>query len=156
MAGGSTGKSDGDGGGFALKPWELHGEGREFEKLGRELGKAVGALEKDLAALGAPWGADQPGSAFAAVYGPAHGELLGGLKALAGQVGKVGAGLHTMAERTTDTDTTTADGFGGNVGPAGDAPGAVARPAVYQGPPATAGTGATPGAAPAVPRSMSV
>ncbi|MFE3874597.1 hypothetical protein ACFXPX_09370 [Kitasatospora sp. NPDC059146] len=156
MAGGSTGESDGDGTGFALKPWELHGEGREFEKLGRELGKAVGTLEKDLAALGAPWGADQPGSAFAAVYGPAHGELLGGLRALAGQVGQVGAGLHTMAERTTDTDTSTADGFGANTGPAAAGPGAVARPAVYQGPPTASGTGATPGAAPAVPQDMSV
>ncbi|MBD0688779.1 hypothetical protein [Streptomyces sp. CBMA123] len=153
MADGSTGKSDGDGGSFALKPWELHGEGREFEKLGRELGKAVGTLEKDLAALGTPWGTDQPGSAFAAVYGPAHGELLGGLKALAGQVGGVGTGLHTMAERTTDTDTSTADGFGGGPRPA---TGPAARPAVYAVPAATSGPGATPGAAPAVPTDMSV
>ncbi|MFD5463991.1 hypothetical protein ACFWIQ_14410 [Kitasatospora sp. NPDC127059] len=170
MAGGSTGKTDGDGGSFALKPWELHGEGREFEKLGRELGKAVGTLEKDLAALGTPWGADQPGSAFAAVYGPARGELLGGLTALADQVGGVGAGLHTMAERTTDTDTSTADGFGGTPGSSGPSgqTGQVARPAVYSGaavhpgsavyaePAVNTEPGATPGAAPAVPQDMSV
>ncbi|MGW2375068.1 MULTISPECIES: hypothetical protein [Kitasatospora] len=150
MAGGSTGTSDGGSGGFVLKPWELHGEGREFEKLGRELGKAVGTLDKGLAALGTPWGTDQPGSAFAAVYGPAHGELLGGLRALAGQVGQVGAGLHAMAERTTDTDTSTADGFGGQPDPSAGPAGPVARPAVYSG------SGATPGAAPAVPQDMSV
>ena len=150
MAGGSTGAADGESGGFVLKPWELHGEGREFEKLGRELGKALSTLEQGLAALGAPWGADQPGNALAAVYGPAHGELLGGLRALAGQVGQVGAGLHTMAERTADTDTSTADGFGGTPAPTAGTPGAVARPAVYSG------TGATPGAAPAVPQDMSV
>ncbi|MFJ9775317.1 hypothetical protein ACIRVF_29385 [Kitasatospora sp. NPDC101157] len=150
MAGGSTGASDGGSGGFVLKPWELHGEAREFEKLGRELGKAVGALEKGLAELGTPWGTDQPGSAFAAVYGPAHGELIGGLRALAGQVGQVGAGLHTMAERTTDTDTSTADGFGASPAPTAGTPASVARPAVYPG------TGATPGAAPAVPQDMSV
>ncbi|MFJ8470465.1 hypothetical protein [Kitasatospora sp. NPDC094011] len=139
MADGSTGASDHDGAGFVLKPWELHGEGREFEKLGRELGKAVGALEKDLAVLGTPWGADRPGGAFAAVYGPARGELLGGLRALAGQLGGVGAGLHTMAERTTDTDTTTADGFGGTAGAA-----------------TSSGAVATPGVVPAVPKDMSV
>ncbi|MFI9360580.1 hypothetical protein ACIG5E_05900 [Kitasatospora sp. NPDC053057] len=155
MAGGSTGTSDGGSGAFVIKPWELHGEGREFEKLGRELGKAVSTLEKGLAVLGAPWGTDQPGGAFAAVYGPAHGELMGGLRALAGQVGQVGAGLHTMAARTTDTDTSTADGFGGSPDPSTGAPvagppGSVARPAVYSG------SGATPGAAPAVPQDMSV
>ncbi|MFH9352710.1 hypothetical protein [Kitasatospora sp. NPDC017646] len=150
MAGGSTGTSDGGSGAFVIKPWELHGEGREFEKLGRELGKAVSTLEKGLGALGTPWGADQPGGAFAAVYGPAHGELLGGLRALAGQVGQVGTGLHTMAERTTDTDTSTADGFGGSPGSVTGTPGSVARPAVYSG------SGATPGAAPAVPQDMSV
>lgn len=151
MAGGSTGASDRAGGGFVLKPWELHGEGREFEKLGGELTKAVAALEQDLAALGTPWGTDAPGSGFAAVYGPAHGELVGGLRGLAGQVGKVGAGLHTIAERTTDTDTSAAGGFGAAVeGGTGVGPGAPAVSAVYST------TGATPGAAPAVPKDMSV
>ncbi len=162
MAGGSTGASDRAGGEFVLKPWELHGEGREFEKLGGELAKAVTALERDLTALGAPWGADQPGSGFAAVYGPAHGELVGGLRGLAGRVGKVGAGLHAMAERTTDTDTSAATGFGAGSGigtgagigtgsGAGVGPeGAPVTPAVYR----TAG--ATPGTATAVPKDMSV
>ncbi|MGW3040688.1 hypothetical protein ACWC9T_11725 [Kitasatospora sp. NPDC001159] len=149
MAGGSTGKSDGGSGGFVIKPWELRGEGREFEKIGRELGKAADALEEGLTALGTPWGADKAGSAFAAVYGPAHGELLGGLKGLAGGVGRVGAGLHAMAERTTDTDTSTADGFGGKARPAVNPPGV--SPAVYS----VAGS-ATPGAAPVVPKDMSV
>ncbi|MBV2154598.1 hypothetical protein [Kitasatospora sp. SUK 42] len=162
MAGGSTGTSDGGSGAFVIKPWELHGEGREFEKIGRELGKAVGALEKGLAALGTPWGADQPGSAFAAVYGPSHGELVGGLRGLAGQVGQVGAGLHAMAERTTDTDTSAASGFGGFAGTTGPGasptgPGAspiaspAASPAVH-----TQDAGATPEVAPVVPKDMSV
>ncbi|MEU9042320.1 MULTISPECIES: hypothetical protein [unclassified Kitasatospora] len=155
MAGGSTGASDRAGGAFVLKPWELHGEGREFEKIGGELTKAVAALERDLAALGAPWGTDTPGSGFATVYGPAHGELVGGLRGLAGRVGKVGTGLHAMAERTTDTDTSAASGFGGGVGGGaegvtGPGPGAAAVSAVYST------TGATPGAAPAVPKDMSV
>ncbi|GAB7182400.1 hypothetical protein ATKI12_2231 [Kitasatospora sp. Ki12] len=152
MAGGSTGASDRGGGEFVLKPWELHGEGREFEKLGGQLTKAVAALERDLAALGAPWGTDLPGSGFAAVYGPAHGELVGGLRGLAGRVGKVGAGLHTMAERTADADTSAASGFGAGTGVEGGG-GAVVVPAVA---PARTTTGATPGAAPAVPKDMSV
>ncbi|MGW7444814.1 hypothetical protein [Kitasatospora sp. NPDC054795] len=164
MAGGSTGASGRAGGEFVLKPWELHGEGREFEKLGGELAKAVTALEQGLAALGAPWGTDRPGSGFAAVYGQARGELVGGLRGLAGRVTGVGAGLHTMAARTADADSSAASGFGATAvpGAAGAAvPGAAAVsgvpgaspvvPAVYSTAP-----GATPGAAPAVPKDMSV
>ncbi|MEU8920783.1 hypothetical protein AB0D10_07535 [Kitasatospora sp. NPDC048545] len=149
MADGRTGASDRAGGQFVLKPWELHGEGREFEKLGGELAKAVAALERDLGALGTPWGTDRPGSGFAAVYGPARGGLVGGLRGLAGGVGKVGTGLHAMAERTTDTDTSAASGFGAGTG-AGNGTGVTAVAAVHP----TAG--ATPGAAPAVPKDMSV
>ncbi|MBO1420247.1 hypothetical protein J0670_37335, partial [Streptomyces sp. FH025] len=127
-------------------------EGREFEKIGRELGKAAGALEKGLAALGAPWGTDQPGSAFAAVYGPSRGELIGGLRGLADRVGQVGAGLHAMAERTTDTDTSAASGFGGSAGPSSSPTASpIASAAVH-----SQDAGATPGAAPVVPKDMSV
>ncbi|MFF2745014.1 hypothetical protein ACFVVA_05680 [Kitasatospora sp. NPDC058048] len=167
MAGGSTGASGRAGGEFVLKPWELHGEGREFEKLGGELAKAVTALEQGLAALGAPWGTDRPGSGFAAVYGQARGELVGGLSGLAERVTGVGAGLHTMAARTADADSSAASGFGATAvpGAAGAAvPGAAAGAAVPRGPgaspvvPAVYSTapGATPGAAPAVPKDMSV
>lgn len=173
MAGGSTGASGRAGGEFVLKPWELHGEGREFEKLGGELAKAVTTLEQGLAALGAPWGTDRPGSGFAAVYGQARGELVGGLRGLAGRVTGVGAGLHTMAARTADADSSAASGFGATAvpGAAGSAvPGAAAGAAV-PGPAAVPGVpgaspvapavysaapGATPGAAPAVPKDMSV
>ncbi|MER7750655.1 hypothetical protein [Kitasatospora sp. NPDC097643] len=158
MAGGGSGtRGSAEGGEFVIKPWELHGEGREFERIGRELGKAVGALERGLGALGTPWGTDAPGSGFAAVYGHAHGELAAGLRGLAGRLGQVGTGLHTMAERVSDADTTAAAGFGpgGRVG----ADPAVASPAVAVGRP-KAGTGnpavaATPGPAPAVPKDMS-
>ncbi|MEU6236059.1 hypothetical protein [Kitasatospora sp. NPDC047058] len=135
MAGGSsTG-----GGEFVIKPWELHGEGREFEKISADFGKAVGALEQGLAALGSPWGLDKPGSGFAAVYQDAHGGVLGGLRGLAGRLGQVGSGLHTMAERTADADTAAASGFGAAAG-AGRGP---VRP------------GATPGAGKTVPKDVS-
>lgn len=166
MAGGSTGASGGAGGKaggeFVLKPWELRGEAREFEKLGGELAKAVTTLEQGLAALGAPWGTDQPGSGFATVYGQARGELVGGLRGLAGRVAGIGAGLHTMAARTADADSSAASGFGATAVPAG--PGASVASGVPAVPGAPAGTpavystapGATPGAAPAVPKDMSV
>ncbi|MEU3569519.1 hypothetical protein AB0E96_13995 [Kitasatospora sp. NPDC036755] len=60
MAAGSTGASDRAGGEPVLKPRELRGEGREFEKLGGDPAKAATALERGLAALGAPWGTDRP------------------------------------------------------------------------------------------------
>ncbi|MFG2903785.1 hypothetical protein ACGF13_01770 [Kitasatospora sp. NPDC048286] len=153
MAGGSTGASGRAGGEFVLRPWELHGEGREFEKLGGELAKAVTALEEGLAAIGAPWGADQPGSGFATVYGQARGELVGGLRGLAGRVAGVGAGLHTMAARTADTDSSAASGFGATAG-SGAAAGSgvpVVTSAVYSTAPE-----ATPGAVPVVPGDKSV
>ncbi|WP_406199883.1 hypothetical protein OH807_18090 [Kitasatospora sp. NBC_01560] len=138
MASGSSTGGAGNGN-FVIKPWELHGEGREFEKISADFGKAVGTLEQALTALGSPWGLDKPGSGFAAVYQEAHGGLLGGLRGLAGQLGQVGSGLHTMAERTADADTSAAAGFGGR--PAG--PGGPVRP------------GATPVAGTAVPKDMS-
>ncbi|MFD0275972.1 hypothetical protein ACFVHB_18975 [Kitasatospora sp. NPDC127111] len=137
MASGSS--TGGAGGGeFVIKPWELHGEGREFEKISEDFGKAVGTLEQGLAALGSPWGLDQPGSGFAAVYKDAHGGVLGGLRGLAGRLGQVGSGLHTMAERTADADTTAASGFGPAAGPRGPL-----RP------------GATPAAGKTVPKDVS-
>ncbi|MFD4654598.1 hypothetical protein ACFWP2_03095 [Kitasatospora sp. NPDC058444] len=175
MAGGSTGASGragGKAGGeFVLKPWELNGEAREFEKLGGELAKAVTALEQGLAALGTPWGTDQPGSGFATVYGQARGELVGGLRGLAGRVTGVGAGLRIMAARTADADNSAASGFGATAVPA--VPGVPAGPRVSGVPggpevPGVSGTsagttavyptapGATPGAAPAVPKDMPV
>ncbi|MFF4380502.1 hypothetical protein [Kitasatospora sp. NPDC001547] len=157
MAGGSTGASGPAGGEFVLKPWELHGEGREFEKLGGELTKAVAALEQGLAALGAPWGTDQPGSGFAAVYGQARGELVGGLRGLAGRVAGVGAGLHTMAGRTADADSSAASGFGATAVPGGSGvPGVPGVPGPVGVSGVTGVPGATQGAAPVVPKDMSV
>ncbi|MFE4977809.1 hypothetical protein ACFRAR_37615 [Kitasatospora sp. NPDC056651] len=164
MAGGSTGASGPAEGEFVLKPWELHGEGREFEKVGGELVKAVTALEQGLAALGTPWGTDQPGSGFAAVYGPARGELVDGLRGLADRVTGVGAGLHTMAARTADADTSAAKGFGATAAPgAPDLPGAPGVPGVpgassvpVPSPPLSSPPSATPGAAPVVPEDTSV
>ncbi|MFE4514494.1 hypothetical protein ACFRMQ_09945 [Kitasatospora sp. NPDC056783] len=160
MAGGSTGASGPAEGEFVLKPWELHGEGREFEKIGGELAKAVTALEQGLAALGTPWGTDQPGSGFAAVYGPARGEIVDGLRGLADRVTGVGTGLHAMAARTADADTSAAKGFGATAVPGGpDLPGvpgaASATPAVSS-PRDSSTPSATPGAAPVVPKDMSV
>ncbi|WP_224283399.1 hypothetical protein [Streptomyces sp. LS1784] len=159
MAGGSTGASGRADGEFVLKPWELHGEGREFEKIGGELTKAVAALEQGLAALGAPWGADRPGGGFAAVYGPARGELVGGLRGLAGRVAGIGAGLHAMAARTADADSSAASGFGASAAPG--APGVSGATGVPGASPVTTAVystvpGATPGAAPTVPKDMPV
>ncbi|MEV6974663.1 hypothetical protein [Kitasatospora sp. NPDC093806] len=114
MAGGNS---------FVIKPWELHGEAREFERIAQDFGKAATALEQGLAALGSPWGLDRPGTGFATVYREAHGGLLGGLRGLAGRLGQVGAGLHGMAERTADADSSAASGFGGGVPGAPGGPG---------------------------------
>ncbi|RKE19738.1 WXG100 family type VII secretion target [Streptomyces sp. TLI_171] len=89
---------------LVIRSWELHGEGREFESISNEFGGAARQLESGLAALGAPWGADAPGQPFGAAYGEAREGVLAGLQGLAERLARIGAGLHTMADRTERTD----------------------------------------------------
>lgn len=139
MAGGTSERGGGNSR-FSIRPWEVHGEGREFERISADFAGAAAALEQKLGALGHPWGLDAPGSGFAAAYREAQGSLFGGLNGLAGKLGQVGAGLHAMAERTADADTTAAAGFtaaggaGNGTGGTGGSGGTGHRPA---------GTGAT-------------
>ena|SRR5947209_2774814 len=89
---------------FLIKPWEVHGEGREFESISNDFARAALALEQGLTGLGTPWGGDEPGSGFGAAYGEAQPELLAGLHGLADRLGGIGTGLHTMADRTSGTE----------------------------------------------------
>ncbi|MEU9130180.1 hypothetical protein AB0D08_19080 [Kitasatospora sp. NPDC048540] len=81
-----------------IKPWEVHGEGREFESISAEFGRAAAELEDGLAGLGTPWGQDGPGSGFGTAYGEAREGVLAGLQGLAERLGAVGGGLHAMAD----------------------------------------------------------
>ncbi|MFD7734603.1 WXG100 family type VII secretion target [Kitasatospora phosalacinea] len=87
-----------------IRSWELHGEGREFEKISDEFGKAAQQLESGLAALGAPWGSDGPGAPFGTAYGEAREGALAGLQGLSERLGRIGRGLHTMADNSERTD----------------------------------------------------
>ncbi|MFJ5230747.1 WXG100 family type VII secretion target [Kitasatospora sp. NPDC088391] len=89
---------------IVVRSWELHGEGREFESVSNDFGGAAKQLESGLAALGAPWGSDAPGQPFGASYGEAREGVLAGLQGLAERLGRIGAGLHTMADNTVRTD----------------------------------------------------
>lgn len=107
--GGSSGSSTGGAGEhFSVDPWEMHGEGREFEKISNDFARATLGLEQSLAGLGTPWGADEPGSGFAAEYQGARETVLGALHGIADRLGRIGTGLHGMADQVTDTD----DGIG--------------------------------------------
>ncbi|GAA2124622.1 hypothetical protein GCM10009759_76430 [Kitasatospora saccharophila] len=87
-----------------IRSWELHGEGREFEKISDEFGRAAKQLESGLAGLGAPWGSDEPGTPFGTAYGEAREGALAGLQGLAERLDRIGRGLHTMADSTERTD----------------------------------------------------
>ncbi|BAJ29200.1 MULTISPECIES: hypothetical protein [Kitasatospora] len=89
---------------IVIRSWELHGEGREFEKISDEFSSAAKQLESGLAALGAPWGPDEPGKPFGAAYGEAREGALAGLQGLSERLGRVGQGLHTMADSSERTD----------------------------------------------------
>ncbi|MDH6576751.1 hypothetical protein [Kitasatospora sp. MAP5-34] len=99
------------GGEFLLKPWEVHGEGREFESISNGFARAALALEQGLGGLGTPWGKDDPGAGFGTAYGEAQPELLAGLHALADKLAGIGTGLHMMADQTSGTESDVAASF---------------------------------------------
>ncbi|WP_431679234.1 WXG100 family type VII secretion target [Kitasatospora sp. KL5] len=87
-----------------IKPWELHGEGREFENVSNDFARAALELENGLAALGTPWGRDEPGEGFGTAYEGAREGVLAGLQGLADRIGGIGTGLHTMADNAEQAD----------------------------------------------------
>ena len=101
---------------FRLNPWEVHGEGREFENISNDFARAALTLEQGLSGLGTPWGTDEPGRGFGSAYGEAQPQLLGGLHALADKLAGIGSGLHTMADQASGTETEVTASFGGDGG----------------------------------------
>jgi uncharacterized protein YukE len=87
-----------------LKPWEIRGEGREFDSISGDFAQAASHLESQLAALGTPWGQDAPGSAFGTAYNEAREQVLAGLHGLADRIGGIGAGLRTMADNADQNE----------------------------------------------------
>jgi hypothetical protein len=127
MSGNSSRSGAGSGGGsgehFSVDPWEMHGEGREFEKISNDFARASLGLEQSLAGLGTPWGTDEPGSGFGTEYQQARETVIGALHGIADRLGQIGTGLHGMADHVTDTDGGITADFG-RVATSG-APGAV-------------------------------
>lgn len=101
----------GTAGNFQIKPWEVRGEGREFESISNDFARAALALEQKLGGVGTPWGHDGPGTQFDTVYLPARQDILAGLNALADQLGGIGTGLNTMADNASQTDDEVKAGF---------------------------------------------
>lgn len=109
----ATGTGDGRmGDQVQIKPWEIHGEGREFENISGEFAQAASHLESQLATLGTPWGQDEPGSDFGTAYGEARDRVLAGLHGLADRLGGIGAGLHTMADNAAQNEDQVRSDFG--------------------------------------------
>ncbi|MFG2822555.1 hypothetical protein ACGFX4_24360 [Kitasatospora sp. NPDC048365] len=108
-----------------INTWEVHGEGREFETVSGEFQRAAVNLEQQLAGLGTPWGTDEPGVPFGGAYGEAREGVLAGLQGLADRLGRIGTGLHTMADSVEHTDRQVKVDFTGLEGGLGSAaPGA--------------------------------
>ncbi|MFB7665755.1 hypothetical protein ACFC1R_17685 [Kitasatospora sp. NPDC056138] len=101
----------GGAGQFRINPWEVRGEGREFEQLSNDFARAALALEQGMAGLGTPWGKDEPGSGFGKEYGEAQPGLLSGLNGLADRLAGIGTGLHTMADQSEGTEQDVAADF---------------------------------------------
>ena len=119
--GGTGNGGSGPGEHFSVKPWEMHGEGREFEQISNDFARAALGLEQSLAALGTPWGQDAPGSGFGSGYQEARESVFGALNGIADRLGKIGTGLHSMADHAADTDAGISADFarGATSAPAG-------------------------------------
>ncbi|MFB7665031.1 hypothetical protein ACFC1R_13920 [Kitasatospora sp. NPDC056138] len=89
---------------FDIKPWELQGEGREFESISNDFARASMALSSGLEALGEPWGDDQIGEYFGTVYKGARDGIVESMDHLSEQIGKIGDGLQQMADAVSSTD----------------------------------------------------
>lgn len=76
----------------------------DFAGLAERAGKLAGELNRTLDALGKPWGDDEVGESFSAVYsGPAN-QARTGMDAASGHLGDMGTKLTAMAAGYRDVD----------------------------------------------------
>lgn len=99
--------------GFRTDHERLTRHAGEFAGLADRAAAIAGELNRALDALGQPWGKDDVGQSFAAVYSGPSGETRSGVDAAAGQLRDMGERLTAMARAYRAADASAADSFGG-------------------------------------------
>ena len=83
----------------------------DFGGLAERATAIAGELNRTLDELGQPWGTDDVGQSFAAVYSGPSQETRKNIDAASGQLGDMGDRLSTMAAAYRDVDAAAAKGL---------------------------------------------
>jgi hypothetical protein len=86
-----------------INPDQLMDSARAMAACAEDLANQVNALQSTVT-TGNPWGADEQGSMFGALYNAVLGHALEALGSHVDQLGEAAAGLATMANSTKEVD----------------------------------------------------
>ncbi|MEV6306283.1 hypothetical protein AB0M02_43215 [Actinoplanes sp. NPDC051861] len=98
--------------GLRVDPDALTAVSSELAGIAKRMADDVAALEATVAAPGAPWGADEGGSAFGVAYQGVLGHALTALGSYVQQVGQAAVGLAVQARSVAMTDASSAASLG--------------------------------------------
>ena len=98
--------------GFRTDHERLTRHAGEFAGLADRAASIAGELTRTLDALGQPWGKDEVGQSFAAIYSGPSNETRSGVDGASGQLRDMGERLTAMAQAYRAADTSAAEGFG--------------------------------------------
>ncbi len=90
--------------GFESDHERLAKHASDFAPMVERAGKLSGELNQTLDALGTPWGDDEVGQSFAAVYSGPSGQTRTGLDAVSGHLDDMQTRLTEMAAAYRDVD----------------------------------------------------
>jgi uncharacterized protein YukE len=89
----------------------LHAAAASLAATGQQLGQAVSGLESTVNGSGNPWGADEPGSLFGAVYVEVLTHALDVYRSMADQLTEAAENLDLSADAHEATDIANAELF---------------------------------------------
>jgi uncharacterized protein YukE len=97
--------------GFLADHERLARHAGDFGGLAEQAAAIAGELNRTLDALGQPWGGDDVGRSFAAVYSGPSQEIRTSIDSASGQLGDMGDRLTAMAKAYRHADTAAAKGL---------------------------------------------
>src|SRR6476620_468038 len=103
-----------------VDPEKLARVSADLATIADTLGEQLGQLDTALSASGNPWGGDETGTIFSALYMKILSHAMDSLSSYVEQVGYAAAGLHRHARAHADHDAAAA----AHLQQAGSAPGA--------------------------------
>ena len=95
------------GGQIDIQPESLEAAGRTLAQVAQQMADAVANLQTAVTASN-PWGGDETGTLFSAVYNEVLGQALTGLTSYVEQTGYAAAALVQQASEAVETDDAAA------------------------------------------------